>query len=223
MTGHIMNTEYFQNRIDSERARIETFESALISLDSSNTDGIRIGKIHLSNLYLNCVKLVYSLKKSFDDMLPYYIKCLTYYKDVCAPEDSMYDMLDLLSIGVLLKKSKREFVAHLDEIVTRYNSQDGMILFLMDYLRDETPHMRVSSIEYFNLLMNSEDKLAVLNNALESWYSNHKGAYWYNSHESKNNTYCGYWCFEIAALAQICRVDDSILRKSQYYPYNIKH
>ena len=45
----------------------------------------------------------------------------------------MYDIIDILSIGVLLENRKNEFIEYLEEIVLKYDSNDGMIIFFMDY------------------------------------------------------------------------------------------
>ena len=219
MEKNTKTNEYFQDKIVSERKRIDKFESVLSELEPENIRGIRTGKIHLANLYLNCIKLTYSKDKSFQKMFPDYIKFLQHYKEVCTSNDSMYDIIDIFSIGVLLQNRRDEFIGYLDEILLKYNSNDGMIVFLMDYLRNRTPRITTSKIDYFNMLLKSEDKLKVLKEELEVWYSKHSDAYWYNSHESKNNTYCGYWCFEIAALSKIFGIDDISLCDSQYYPY----
>ena len=55
------------------------------------------------------------------------------------------------------------------------------------------------------------------------WYSSHSDYYWYNSHESKANTYFGYWCFEAGAIVKIMGLDDSALKDNQYYPYDLVH
>lgn len=218
----IETKKYFQNKLDSERKRIDRFECALNDLETSNIKGIRIGQIHLANLYLNCIKLTYSKEKSFHKMFPDYMKFLEYYKAVCTPNDSMYDIVDVLSIGVLLEDRKKEFIGYLDEILLKYESNDGIITFLMDYLKDRTLQRTISKIDYFNVLLISEDKVKILKKELELWYDKHSDAYWYNSHKSKDSTYCGYWCFEIAALAQIFGLDDTSLRENQYYPYEIE-
>ena len=96
-----------------------------------------------------------------------------------------------------------------------------MITFLMDYLKGTTSQISASRIKYFDSLLKSDEKAKMLKNELRLWYNNHKDAYWYNSHKSKADTYCGYWCFEIAALAKIFNIDDTILRESQYYPYDL--
>ncbi len=222
MENNIKTNEYFQYKMDSERKRIDKFENALNNLEPTNIKGIRMGKIHLANLYLNCIKLTYSKDKSFQKMFPDYMKFLEYYKEVCTSNDSMYDIIDILSIGVLLQNRKNEFIDYLDVILLEYNSNDGIITFLMDYLKNRTSKRTISRIDYFNVLLKSEDKVKILKEELELWYDKHSDAYWYNSHEAKNNTYCGYWCFEIAALAQILGIDDTLLRKNQYYPYEIK-
>lgn len=131
-------------------------------------------------------------------------------------------MLTLLSIGVLLQNRKNQFVDYLDEIVLKFDSNDGMITFFMDYLNDKTSQRTASVINYFNVLLKTEDKVKILKEELEVWYDKHSDAYWYNSHKSQNNTYCGYWCFEIAALVKIFCVDDALLRENQYYPYEMK-
>ena len=74
MEKSIKTNEYFQNKMNSERKRIDKFESALNELETSNIKGIRMGKIHLANLYLNCVKLTFSKDKSFQKMFPDYMK-----------------------------------------------------------------------------------------------------------------------------------------------------
>lgn len=221
MGKNLKPKEYFQNKLDSERKRIDKFEDVLKNIDPSNTKGIRMGKIHLANLYLNCVKLTYSINESFQKMFPDYMKFLEYYKEVCTSNDSMYDIIDIFSIGVLLHSRKKEFIDYLDKIFLKYNSHDGMIIFLMDYLQNRISQETISEIDYFNKLTESENKPKILKEELVLWYDKHSDAYWYNSHESKNNTYCGYWCFEIAALVQILDIDDTAMRDNQYYPYDI--
>jgi hypothetical protein len=46
---------------------------------------------------------------------------------------------------------------------------------------------------------------------------------WYNSHKSKNDTYCGYWAFETGALVKILGLNDEELKDVPYYPYDLAH
>lgn len=220
MKNLINDKEYFIQKRNAEIKRIEKFERTLNELEQSNVNGIRVGKIHLANLYLNCVKLSYSIDRSFENLLSYYINFLEYYKDVCNSGDSLYDIIDIISIGVLLKEKSTQFIGYLKEIVMKFGSDDGMIVFLMDYLENKNSIENESVFDYFNDLMKCESKEKILIEELEVWYNKHSDAYWYNSHKSNNNSYCGYWCFEIAAIAKIFGVNDELLSESPYFPSN---
>ena len=65
MEKNIKTNEYFQNKMASERKRIDKFESTLNELETSNIKGIRMGKIHLANLYLNCFPKINLFRKCF--------------------------------------------------------------------------------------------------------------------------------------------------------------
>ena len=57
----------------------------------------------------------------------------------------------------------------------------------------------------------------------KKWYKGMKDTYWYNSHKDDEDIHFGYWCFEGAALAKLLEIDDSGLKDSQYYPYDLVH
>ena len=223
MRDTIRTEEYFREKIKSNAARIEKFETTLSNTEPANERGIRLGKAHLSKLYLDCAKAAYSAGADLSEMYAYYTQAINYYKDVCVPVDSLYNVVDFLSIGVLFQKSKTEFLPALEIMVEKFNSQDGLICFLLQYLQDKPLEMRQSKLSYFNQLAEGDDKIAVLSSELSHWYQHHKSASWYNSHNSKNNTYCGYWCFEIAALSKILEIDDKEFARNPYYPYDLAH
>lgn len=223
MRDLVKTEEYFQQCIQDEKDRIDKFSNILNSLDSDNILGINRGKNFLANFYRNLFKMEFSIGEPVENIIDYYVLCLKYYKDVCTPNDSMYDIIDMISIGVLLDSAKAQFISFLEEIVKRFNFYDGIILFLMSYLKD-VPFQRTNSVlRYFNEILDSKEKEKILCEELGNWYQEHKDAYWYNSHQSKNDTYCGYWCFEVAAISKIFKIEDSQLRKSQYYPYDLVH
>ena len=223
MRDTIKTEDYFQEKIKLNTARIEKFETTLRNTEPANERGIRLGKAQLSKLYLDCAKATYSAGADLSEMYVYYIQAINYDKDVCVPVDSLYNVVDFLSIGVLFQKSKTEFLPALEIMVEKFNSQDGLICFLLQYLQDKPLEMRQSKLSYFNQLAEGDDKIAVLSSELSHWYQHHKSASWYNSHNSKNNTYCGYWCFEIAALSKIFKIDDKDFALNPYYPYDLAH
>ena len=99
----------FAEKMEMDRQDIEEFKDFLGTLDLSNTEGIEYTKYHISSLYLNCIRLGFSLNKSFDSIFADYLHLLDYYQDVCSPEDSMYDIIDIISLGVLFVEKKDMF------------------------------------------------------------------------------------------------------------------
>ena len=56
---------------------------------------------------------------------------------------------------------------------------------------------------------------------LAEWYNEDCGCY--EAHKSKQNIYYGYWSFEAGAIAKILKINDTQLRDTQYYPYDMVH
>ena len=223
MRDTIKTKDYFLERIQEDTARIKKFETILNNTDPSNERGIRLGKGQLSKLYWDCAKAAYSMGANLEEMYSCYFQSINYYKDVCTPVDSQYDIIDFLSVGVLFQKRKLEFLSALETIVEKANSQDGLICCLLQFLQGKPLEFQQSKLNYFNQLTKSDDKAGILSVELSQWYQHHKGAYWYNSHNSKNNTYRGYWCFEIAALSKIFEIDDGQFASNPYYPNDLAH
>lgn len=132
--------------------------------------------------------------------------------------DSFYDWVDMFSIGVLFSKNRERFLPSLTEILKKSKISDGLILFFYNYLNCSHYTFTESNTSYFKTLFFAEDKQSVIVQLLTDWYSVHKDAYWYDSHKSQNDTYCGYWCFEVPALLKIFRIDDSFCSNADYYP-----
>ena len=223
MRDTIKTEDYFLRKMQTDMARIKKYEAIINNTTPPNENGIRIGKLQLSLLYRNCAKELYSVGAGLDEVYCYYLQSVNYYKDVCTPADSMYDIIDLLSIGVLFKVSKHDFLFALETIVEKFNRQDGLLSCLLRYLQDKSLVAQQSQFDYFNHLVKNDDKAKILSSELSKWYQHHKGAHWYNSHNSKSNTYCGYWCFEIAALSKIFEIDDEQFKDNSYYPYDLAH
>lgn len=223
MRDTVKSEEYFQKKIQSDKARISKFEELLHQTAPSNENGIRIGKLRLFTLYRDHVKAAYSAGVGWGEIYPDYLRAVSCYRDVCTPADSLFDIIDLLSIGVLCPSSKGDLLPALETIVERSGSQDGLICCLLWYLQDKRSQLPPSRFQYFDRLMKSDDKAKVLSAELPKWYSHHKSAYWYDSHKSRHDTYCGYWCFELAALSKIFGVDDTPFACEPYYPYDLAH
>jgi len=215
--------EYFAKKMQSDAARIAKFEAILQKTDPANQRGLAVGNLQLFTLCLSCTKSAYSVGAALDEVYSWYLRSLHYYKEVCTSADSTFDVIDLLSMGVLFQRSKAGFLPALETITEKFASGDGMISFLLGHLQERSGDASPSQLDYFNRLMKGEEPSKVLSDELSQWYRHHKAAHWYNSHNSKSNSYCGYWCYEIAALAKIFGVDDAPFAHDPYYPYDLAH
>ncbi|MGE1049132.1 PoNe immunity protein domain-containing protein, partial [Bacillus sp. GMs2/1] len=71
---------------------------------------------------------------------------------------------------------------------------------------------------------NKEESVKELKEYLEGkWYKGHSDTGWYDSHENKNDIYNGYWSYESGAIVKILKLDDSSLKNTLYYPYDMVH
>lgn len=86
---------------------------------------------------------------------------------------------------------------------------------------EENPYAKTSEI----IELAFRDKVAAskrLQQYMEKeWYKGHYSYGWRNAH--KEPGYVGFWSFETAALAKILNLDDSSLKNSNRYPYDLAH
>ena len=220
MRDKLKEKDYFSKCIEYENARIIKFTQALQSVDKNNLIGIRNANLYLSNFYRNLFKLKYSAGYPINEIFNDYLNWLNHYKLICSENDSFYDLVDMFSIGVLYSNNREGFILYLTDIIEKCKITDGLILLFYDYVKGNRYTFTQSKAYYFENLFFAEDKHSVISRVLSDWYKNHKDAYWYDSHKSKNNTYCGYWCFEIAAFVKIFKLDASSYCKENHYPYD---
>lgn len=224
MRDIVKNKEYFIKCINYEKDRINKFSHALASVGAENVTGRNNAFTYLANFNKNLFKLSFSIGDSIEKIYRYYEEWIKYYSEVCTENDSLYDIIDLLSIAVFYKKRKIEFSKYLIIIINKLNLDDGISNLCLRYLGLESKDNNKSKLSYINnLLDDSENKAENLEDILKNWYVLHQDAYWYDTHKLKNDTYCGYWSFELGAIAKILQLDDKELKEQQYYPYDLVH
>ena len=223
MRDKIKDSKYYLDNISYEQGRINKFLEALNSLDESNVKGIENGNQFLSGFYRNLFKLKYSADFEVNEIFNDYLCWLNHYRKVCNQNYSLYDLADLFAVGVFFEKQKKEFLDILIEIFNKCQITDGMIKYFLCYLTAEEYQFSKSAFDYFQKLYQSKDKEKDLKECIASWYQLHKDAYWFDSHNSKNNVYCGYWSFDIGAVAKILNIRDVDLLNTEHYPYDLVH
>lgn len=223
MRDTVKNKEYFFKCISYEKDRVNKFSQALESIGIENIKGKNNAMTYLGNFNKNLFKLSYSVGDSIENIYFYYEKWIKYYSEICTGNDSIYDVIDIFSIGVFYKKKKKFFEKYLITIINKLNLDEGMLNFCLCYLEMDFKEGKESKLSYINSLLESDNKVDKLMSILKEWYQLHQDAYWYDTHKSKNDTYCGYWSFELGAIVKILQLDDEELKQQQYYPYDLVH
>lgn len=144
-----------------------------------------------------------------------------------------FDILDLLSLGVLLE-TPMEWFNILINILDKDNVKNNVYEFLIKS-RDTNRRIEQENFVVFswykdrffklkNIIL-IEDKSTAedeLKSFLKSyWYKSLHDTPIYNQHNVKNGNYVGYWCFVSAAIVKIMGLDDSGFRDNPYYPKDL--
>lgn len=53
------------------------------------------------------------------------------------------------------------------------------------------------------------------------WFKGHYDYGWKNTHKEPGCV--GFWGFETAALVKILKLDDSVIKENNHYPYDLAH
>lgn len=149
------------------------------------------------------------------------------------------DILNYVSLGVLLNipdayfRQLIDYVEQMDKQAKPSRWTPDLLLWFMlnSRLKEQEKQKYAEKLAYprlYNGLYkviqapNAAAAKDALNKYLDRWYNLNSDAPWYNSH-LKDNSYRGYWAWEVAAVAKIMHIDDSDLKNNQYYPYDMVH
>lgn len=193
-----------------------------------NDKGIINAYKGLSLNYMLYMIAQYSAGESIEKVRETYIKTLQYSEKIWKENSSYVDCLWLVSMGVLLDISDDEKYL-LNNIVKKYNKEDKLISFFMEYLDQKKYgvqcYFMTEPYKYLNEYLEGvhRDVNLMEKYLYNYWYDAHNDMAWYDSHKDKSNTYFGYWSFEAGAIAKILKLDDSSLKHVPYYPYDLVH
>lgn len=142
--------------------------------------------------------------------------------------DDYEKMMWLMSIGIMLEVDK-EIFDMLIRLVKRHDVKDYLLQSFINYYEGQQGDSIIYPIKFERRLVKnillSDKETATKNLAkhIKNWYAMNHTAYWYNLHNSEEQIYFGYWSFECGAVVKIRGLDDSALKDTQYYPYDLVH
>lgn len=209
--------EYFDKYLDYQYSRIEKKTAKLEEADEDKKQRVLVS---LTSYEIDLLKAEFSVGATKDNIKTLLNRAV---KVACEYENITYeDLLNLLSLSIMVN-NKSEAI----KLIKMHNEKirnDRLLRYLSMYINDTKPvwNESIPLKKEFILLdevINAESKEDKLCDYLNSWYKNHYGYSWYNSHLGNEDTYCGYWSFESAAIAVILKLDENKLKDSEYYPY----
>ena len=225
MRDKIKNEEYFDIFIKEDKEDIEFYQD---KLDKNEVEEERIPIIEwkIFDLKLSALIAKYSrgdeiisLKNEFNEVLEKFL-------NIDNEEFFSYSSnLEFLSLAVLLNIDS-ESIEKIGEII---HEKDSLTEFLVNCGTFSDPkHILYPKgwKKLFDVILvqNKEEQTKKLMDYINKrWYPINKVEGNLDNHESDQNVYFGYWCFEAGAVAKILNLDDPKLKGQQYYPYDMIH
>lgn len=139
------------------------------------------------------------------------------------------NILEMLSLSILLCIDEKKF-KELTKLIDKEGLKDFVIDFLIssrypdrpitDKILWKKPYQGIYEV----VEASKESKDAALQRLekylKKEWYKHYDGK---DTHKSEWNIHTGYWSFESGAIAKVLQLEDSSLKKQQYYPYDMVH
>ena len=171
------------------------------------------------------LRINYALGNSLDEIFKWFKISLRYYQLSYGAFESIYDLMDYLSLAVLFEDRKEEFIEDVEKIFSKYQSfvdsgeqyEDGFIETLALYLLKGEVENFHSHLEYLNMIGNDADSVI---EAQKFWYYAHSEASWYDTHKTED-AYYGYWSFDTAALCKMRGIYDERFKDLDFFPYDL--
>lgn len=219
----IKNAQYYEAYLAQNMKRIARFQEQLKTLKPDNVAGRNACAAFIACLYRSRLCALYSSGASIHDIEELYPLFLEYLVQGVIPAEGYFDVIDAISLGVLL--DAKESLPELKLIVRQTNMRNKLTDTLLHSMDDtwsivESDDRCAWFLEFLKCA--ESDRGDYLKRYLtKRWYRDHRDASWYDCHKSSFDIYAGYWSFEVAAVAKLYGVHDS--PELPYYPYDLVH
>ena len=217
MRDILKNPDYFTNFITREVSRMEKYvdvRRTIIEERGENDAAVSEINYNLFKFSQHILIASYSMGKSIDETRLLFHSVCDWFLQV--KDVSYADAVQVVSLCVLFN-----YEGYLQKIVKKVIELNLIDKFMKFLIQDSSLFVNCKGFSEYDKISNIEkatDKSAVIRTYLSSWYSVNEGSYWYDSHNSKNNVYFGYWCFESAAAVKILRLSSCDFQDNKYFP-----
>ncbi|MBO9153825.1 PoNe immunity protein domain-containing protein [Chitinophaga sp. GCM10012297] len=231
---HFKDERYFQESTNRLKATLDVKKKELLAKPQpyymeyyAMADGLGI---YISLAYSRGV-LVKDLVAPCREMLDFYTLCIKPDDDYSDGGGLIYSqLLSMVAMGVLL--DTRDALERLGNKLAGVGYHDYLMSFLVRYAipgykqteellwPEDAGCLKLKEITQSNKADAADGMYEYLQ---KFYYTRNNLEDEYNSHKKSDNTYIGYWSFESAAIAKVMQLDDSKLKTSPYYPYDMLH
>lgn len=216
MRDNRKNREYYIKYLDYQYSRIENKVKKLNDSDEEKKQRILVS---LTNFEIDLLKAEFSFGATKEKMRLLLIEAInrvTDYKKI-----TYEDLLTLLSMSIFVDANNeaKKIINSNRQLI----NSDRLLTYLSTYIEtnrlkwDDKLNLQ-KDYKGLNVVFENDKKDDALLSYLSSWYENHSEYSWYDSHKKSEDTYCGYWSFESAAIVITLGIDDSKIKKSEFYP-----
>ncbi len=226
----IKDEQYFKDYVSNKIRRKEKYIERILNLPNPE-EGFENSSVTLDLFTRQILIGKYSLGIEVKELLNDYENSIELFKKTYNSNSFYVQLIWMLSMGIMLDVKEDAF-DKLTEMVENDNPKDYLVDFLINYRNKnwEIKHKTFKFNKPYGYLKdvieagNKAQGLVKLTEYLDKiWYKGHSGAGWHDNHNSKHDTYFGYWSFESGALAKVLELDDSSLKGKPYYPYDMVH
>lgn len=180
---------------------------------------------------INDIRAKYSLGDDIHTLEDYFHSAIDHLESTGTREIGYIYMVWTISLGILLETDKTN-LKRLGKIVEKKEVNDAVIDYLLcasdigwtkitNNYSEESPYMKTREIIELAATDKSAASERLYTYMEKEWLTGHRGYGWKNAH--KDSDYVGFWSFETAAIAKILKLDDSALKQSNRYPYDLAH
>ncbi|KSU86513.1 hypothetical protein A2U94_12390 [Bacillus sp. VT 712] len=234
----IKTSIYFEEFIDYEERRIEKFSlliKKVIEEKGKDDKGLKNGYIALQGYYFNKLRAMYSAGFPAQNIREFLPEVIGVMEKVWNKESGYIRMLWMTSIAVMLNIEDEEF-NRLVTMIRKEGLNDYLINYFIafrngevsDFYEQSKFYVKNPYVKLKKVIEGSKISKEISIERLEEyikkyWYRGHSDEAWYDAHKNKHGIYSGYWSFESGAIAKILKLDDSALKDTPYYPYDMVH
>jgi hypothetical protein len=137
----------------------------------------------------------------------------------------LYHYLSLVAFMVSLRFPVEDILNVLK--LVNHEGEDALLELIAMHLGKDSKSVQDSKYPkiYGDLVAltraNADEQPKLLKKYVERWRKLVRSAGWPDTHKGAEGAYVGYWCFEVALVVMLLRVDDSLVAEHPHYPADL--